>query len=437
MPERKPIKLLFFAWGYSIHAERRIGAFTGDARFDVSVASTYDYALPVKKILFREVFLIKRAEAFRAFRAEQGQPGAPVGPRAFGAKLRLWFGLWLRLVYSHLSRWQWFRALGELSVAIRDYGLLRRQIGKLNPDVIFLQTLMYPSCLSLLLARRYPLIITFWNGDILFWAAYKGWERRLKKRIVATAIRRAQAITVNSSAVQDKVCELGGRREAVHLIRYPGVDRSRFFPGDPQAAQQRIGFAGKRIVLCPRGLGGYLNSEVILQAAARVVAEVPEVLFVFVSGAGAATELDRHQRIAAELGISESVVWAGQVPWVAMPDYYRASEALVSISSQDSLPNCMLEGMACGTPLVLGDIPQLREWVEDGRNAFMVPPQDPEALATRLVSLLSGAVVSVVASQVALNLDLVAKHFDSQVNIEMAKQLVCAVAENNRRRDGV
>lgn len=42
-----------------------------------------------------------------------------------------------------------------------------------------------------------------------------------------------------------------------------------------------------------------------------------------------------------------------------MPDYYACADVMVSISSHDSLPNCMLEAMACGIPVVMGDIPQI------------------------------------------------------------------------------
>jgi len=40
--------------------------------------------------------------------------------------------------------------------------------------------------------------------------------------------------------------------------------------------------------------------------------------------------------------------------------------------------------LACGTPLVTADTPGARELLVDGESALLVPPGDPEALASTL-----------------------------------------------------
>lgn len=47
----------------------------------------------------------------------------------------------------------------------------------------------------------------------------------------------------------------------------------------------------------------------------------------------------------------------------------------------------MLEAAACGRPLVVTDVPGCRHFVNDGREGFVVPPADPDALAGALKRL--------------------------------------------------
>ncbi len=48
------------------------------------------------------------------------------------------------------------------------------------------------------------------------------------------------------------------------------------------------------------------------------------------------------------------------------------------------LGQTLLEGMACGTPALATDVASLPEVVEDGVQGFLVPPNDPAAIRTKL-----------------------------------------------------
>ncbi len=44
--------------------------------------------------------------------------------------------------------------------------------------------------------------------------------------------------------------------------------------------------------------------------------------------------------------------------------------------------------MACGLPCVVSNVPSLMEWIKDGENGFVVPCNDNEVLAERIIELL-------------------------------------------------
>ncbi len=52
-----------------------------------------------------------------------------------------------------------------------------------------------------------------------------------------------------------------------------------------------------------------------------------------------------------------------------LPDYYRASDIVVSMAGSEGFPNTLLEAMGCEAPILVGDIPQVRELLKNGINA--------------------------------------------------------------------
>jgi len=404
------VRVLFFAWGDSIHARRRIGIFCGDPSFEVGVVSTFQYDFEnAENFYLTEVLHQKKSHPL--IKIMRGMVALPLY-----VVLRLFGGV----------------SLIECSILLRDIFLVRRYINEFKPDVIFLQTLMYPCYLSYFWLNKIPMAVTFWNGDVTWWAKWTGIERAFKKKIVQHGARRADAITVNSRTALQACLEYGVAEEKVRLIRYPGVDLQMFKPcKDRFEVREQLGLQGEgRIVFCPRGLGGYLNSDIIIEAAVDVVEKFPGTRFLFLVHETAGKEWDVHLKRAEELGIAANVMRVGHVPWDSMPVYYQAADVMVSISSNDSLPNCMLEAMACGVPVIMGDIPQIGEWVVDGKNGYSIPPRDTSALADRIMRVFTDQ-DGVVEGFTRDNTRLVQCEVDSRVVAGTVKNLVRDLAKIN------
>jgi glycosyltransferase involved in cell wall biosynthesis len=411
----QPTRVLFLAWGYSIHAERRISCFAEDESFEVCIVSTYGYTIPgAKTINLRNaktsIISVKEQSSLKQMKYFCSN----LIQKATG------------ITFSK-GIYRFLKPISEPFWTIRDFQAIRRAVFKFKPDVVFLQTLLYPCYLGLFLNSNIKTIVTFWNGDVLWWAKYSGIERIFKKQIVKRGAQRAVAISVNSESAKDACLNYGAEKEKIHIIRYPGVDRTRFRPSSKEIARKNIGISAEKVVLCPRGLGAYLNSDVIVKAAHTVIKKYPDTLFLFISGVGGETELARHQHMARELGIENNFRWEGQVPWNEVPNYYAVSDAMVSISSNDSLPNCMLEAMACKIPVIMGDIPQIREWVTDDVNGFLVPPRDSFELANAISKVFENK-DGFIYSFVSKNLERISQDADSRINIKRVKDLVHYVA---------
>jgi glycosyltransferase involved in cell wall biosynthesis len=67
---------------------------------------------------------------------------------------------------------------------------------------------------------------------------------------------------------------------------------------------------------------------------------------------------------------------------------YSAADIFVIPSSQDNLPNTVLESMACGTPVLGYAVGGIQDMVRPGITGAQVPPEDVEALTAGIVDLL-------------------------------------------------
>jgi glycosyltransferase involved in cell wall biosynthesis len=65
----------------------------------------------------------------------------------------------------------------------------------------------------------------------------------------------------------------------------------------------------------------------------------------------------------------------------------RADIFVLPARGGEGLPRALLEAAACARPLVVTNVPGCRHFVRDGVEGFVVPPDDPVALADALQGL--------------------------------------------------
>jgi glycosyltransferase involved in cell wall biosynthesis len=107
---------------------------------------------------------------------------------------------------------------------------------------------------------------------------------------------------------------------------------------------------------------------------------------------GVGPKLEELQALAASLGIAEHVAFEGFVP-NPLP-YMRAADGFVLSSRSEGFGNVLVEAMGCGTPVLSTDCPHgPSDILADGEYGVLVPPRDPEALASGLDRLLSARTV--------------------------------------------
>jgi len=263
-----------------------------------------------------------------------------------------------------------------------------------------------------------PLSIAFWNGDVTWWAKTTGFEKIFKKKIVKNGIKKASIIFVESETARKACLKYNDIEKKIIVTPYPGVDINTFFPMERSYAKKKLGLEKyEKIILWPRGLGSYLNSDTLIRVAKEVINANKNIFFLILSAAGGKTEYLKHISISKEFGINDNFIWKGQVDFKEMPLYYNAADIVLSLSSFDSLPNIMLESMACGVPVIMSDISQIREVIVDKENGFLVNPRDYIKIANKILNILESNNEKIISN----GLKLIKNKYDQELNYKTIK----------------
>lgn len=98
---------------------------------------------------------------------------------------------------------------------------------------------------------------------------------------------------------------------------------------------------------------------------------------------------------ARRAGVPESrLKFVDRVPNTEVPLWMRACDVVTipwpwtEFSAYFTSPLKLFEYMAAGVPIVATDLPSIREILRHGENAWLVPPNDPKALAAGILHLL-------------------------------------------------
>jgi phosphatidylinositol alpha-1,6-mannosyltransferase len=221
---------------------------------------------------------------------------------------------------------------------------------------------------------------------------YMGW--RAVRRTMLKALNDADFLIVNSEFTRTQYLERGVRDDQVFFKVNPGVDTSFFHPdaGDPVEVRRRHGLGERPTLISVARLVEWKGHDTVLRALPAIVAEVPEAMYLIVGEGPFRPDLER---LVAQLGLEERVVFAGFVPESELPVYYRAADVL-AVPSREVIEDVPIEGFgivyveagACGVPVVGGCGGGTNESIEDRVTGFRVDHNDPAAVASAVVRTL-------------------------------------------------
>ena len=213
-------------------------------------------------------------------------------------------------------------------------------------------------------------------------------KNRFYNRIDRLALRRADRVVAVSNSMKALLTQHG---VAAHKIRvvHNAVDPNDTVPKTSgKEIRLRYDLTSDQKVI---GVIDRLNPEkkqlIFLRALEKTARSFPDVKALIIGDGQDRALLEGFCR---EKALSDRVVFLGYQEKVA--DYYQVLDLLVLPSLSEGLPNTVLEAMSFGVPVLATAVGGVPEIIQNG-NGMMVPPNDPGALAEKMMELLGDGVL--------------------------------------------
>ena len=216
-------------------------------------------------------------------------------------------------------------------------------------------------------------------------------EPAWRDRAEADVIGCSDAICVSCPEEERQFRRLYGDPAGRIEIVPPAVEHAFFAPGDRTGARRAVGLPVDRpVVLFVGRIQPLKAPDVAIRALAAMV-QFPDAVLAVVGGASGVAgdvELEAARRLAAELGVTDRVLFVAPQPHHILSSWYRAADLVVVPSRSESFGLVALEAAACGVPVVASAVGGLLNIVHDGVTGWLVEGREPERYARAMAQIL-------------------------------------------------
>lgn len=199
-----------------------------------------------------------------------------------------------------------------------------------------------------------------------------------------------------TARITDKIIALTEREKRDHLkyniareykfsVIHSGVDLRKFLNATQNSAEvkAKLGIAKESFVIGTVGRLTHIKGHrYLIEAATKIVSARKNMVFVILGDGELWTSL---RMMALNQGINEKVLFLGWRSDVA--EIISTFDVFVLPSLNEGMGRVLVEAMAIGKPIVASDVGGIPDLIIHGKNGFLVPPADSEALAMAIMEL--------------------------------------------------
>jgi glycosyltransferase involved in cell wall biosynthesis len=267
-----------------------------------------------------------------------------------------------------------FEWLGKPRYLIR-IPRVRRLVRDLRPDLLHALHLTSYGFLAAF-CDLHPTLVSVWGTDVLEAPGLSPFHYFITRH----ALRHADHITATGLRLAEATARYAPAGKPVTVVPY-GVDLRAFQPTPKESRSEVLVGAVARLSK-EKGL------HYLLEGFAAMAGRHPQARLVL---AGDGPERRRLERLAGRLGLAERVRFLGEVPHEQVPAVLQEFDVFAMPSTWEGFGVAALEAEAMELPVVASNVHGIPDVVLDGDTGLLVPPRDPQALASALDRLVSDA----------------------------------------------
>jgi glycosyltransferase involved in cell wall biosynthesis len=220
---------------------------------------------------------------------------------------------------------------------------------------------------------------------------------KIGERIENKVIRESDKIITISNSMKKILIKRGAKQENVEVV-YDGVKLDIFKPHYEAGMMLRQNHAAEaeHVLMFHGVIDPQDQPEIIVDAARKVLKEHPKTMFWIIGDGSAIPNLKEKVK---RYDIQNHFFFSGWIPFEDIPNFISACDAGLVI-----LPNTIsakirvtlkgFEYWACEKPIIVSELPALKEIVEEGRTGLFYKPEDPKDLAEKICILIDNKPLS-------------------------------------------
>ena len=211
-----------------------------------------------------------------------------------------------------------------------------------------------------------------------------------RRALLGRKLERARFVACISRWHRAFYSEIYGRDPGKYVVIRCGVDVDVWRPRDPGYVS---GPTFKILTVCR--LVEKKGTDTLIEALSSLDRQFRGSWELTIAGDG--PDGARLRSLARDLGCHERIRWLGPVENSQVRELLAEADALVlpcradSSGDRDGIPVVLMEAMACGVPVIAGDLPAIRELVDGTGSGLLVPGAQASTLAEALTRLRADA----------------------------------------------
>ncbi len=227
---------------------------------------------------------------------------------------------------------------------------------------------------------KIPVVVTARGSDIT--------RNKLMPSIVPMlreVMHAATRLVAVSEEIKQDFIELGANPDKIHVIPN-GIDTHTFHPIPRLEARLKLGLTqARKLIVCVGRLDHNKSQWLILEALGKIGAEQLTAQKIQLALIGEGEDRRKLEEASRHLGLNDIVRFVGQLAPEKICLWNNAADLKILASLREGSPNVVLEALACGTPVVASNAGTNAAIIEPGKNGFLFPSGDSEALKNQLL----------------------------------------------------
>ena len=249
---------------------------------------------------------------------------------------------------------------------------------RLKPDLIHAHWLIPQGFISYLNYKllKIPYIITVHGSD-----AVKLERLSFLKKL---SLSKAKKITAVSDELKRIILNKIDSRLNIEVIPM-GVDTRIFKPRAKKRSILEKYNINYPFLLFVGRIAPEKGIEYLIEAMPKIIEQYPKSKLLII---GDGNQRKQLEDLPKKKRLQEHVIFVDPISNKELPAYYATADVFVCPSLSEGSPVTYIEALACGTPIVVGDLPVGREMAGEGRGK-VVKQTDPDDIARNIIKLLN------------------------------------------------